>query len=130
MTKKVNFIIEIRLIGIGMGFLTLSLGLFVLGIIFFLDRSLLIMGNLAFLIGLVFLIGFKSTTSFFIKKGNIDYFMLKEKLKEVYYFSVDSLLSYFLELHLLDSLYKFGDYLQCLNHSYHFYMIVQQNSQL
>ncbi|CAD8075502.1 unnamed protein product [Paramecium sonneborni] len=54
-----------------MGFLTVSLLLFILGVMFFLDRALLVMGNLSFMIGLCLLIGIKSTLSFFLKKGKI-----------------------------------------------------------
>lgn len=52
-----------------MGFLTVSLLLFTLGIMLFLDRALIVMGNLSFLIGLCLMIGIKSTLSFFLKKG-------------------------------------------------------------
>ncbi|CAD8149431.1 unnamed protein product [Paramecium octaurelia] len=54
-----------------MGFLTVSLLLFILGIMFFLDRALIVMGNLSFLIGLCLLIGIKSTLHFFLKKGKL-----------------------------------------------------------
>jgi Got1/Sft2-like family len=55
------------------------MAMFALGIIFLFDRALIIMGNvtgllkvqLAFIVGLVLLIGFKSTIGFFTKKGKI-----------------------------------------------------------
>lgn len=53
-----------------MGFLTLSLLLVILGIMFLFNRSHIIMGNLSFFIGLCLLIGIKSTLHFFLKKGN------------------------------------------------------------
>jgi len=52
-----------------MGFLMASFGMFMLGIVFLFDRALIVMGNMAFLVGLVLLIGGKSTLGFFIKKG-------------------------------------------------------------
>ncbi|KAM3136290.1 Vesicle transport protein GOT1A [Paramecium bursaria] len=55
---------------IGIGFLLASFGAFFLGILFVFDRSLILMGNLSFFIGLIMLIGVKSTYGFFLKQGN------------------------------------------------------------
>ena len=49
-----------------------SFGMFMLGIVFLFDRALIVMGNMAFLVGLVLLIGGKSTLGFFIKKGTLN----------------------------------------------------------
>ena len=52
---------------IGIFLVLVGISSFFFGIIMFFDRSLLIVGNLCFLIGLVLLIGFFGTIKFFLK---------------------------------------------------------------
>jgi len=54
---------------IGAGLLGLSFFFFFLGIILFLNNSLLAMGNVLFLLGLFFLIGLPRTVKLFFKPG-------------------------------------------------------------
>lgn len=62
-----------RCLEIGMGFLMASVAMFMLGILFLFDRALIVLGNLSFMVGLVMLIGAKSTLGFFIKKGEAQF---------------------------------------------------------
>jgi hypothetical protein len=44
---------------------------YVLGVMWFLDRGFLIMGNFAFIMGLIAMIGFKHTVEFFMRKSKV-----------------------------------------------------------
>ncbi len=54
---------------IGIFLLCLSMFLYFLGILTFLDHSILVTANVSFLLGIYFVIGIKGTVQFFIKKG-------------------------------------------------------------
>ena len=54
---------------VGIGLVVTGITLYIMGFIFLCDRTLLLLGNLCFLAGLVSLIGFFGTLSFFLKKG-------------------------------------------------------------
>ena len=56
---------------IGIGLIFLGLALFILGTVMFLDRGFLAIGNMSFLMGLVSLIGLKSTVLFFGKRSKL-----------------------------------------------------------
>jgi len=54
---------------IGIALLAIGCGLFLLGVLFLFDRALLLLGNIAFLTGLYFLVGMKTMFAFFTKEG-------------------------------------------------------------
>ena len=54
---------------IGVGLIAIGLTFYFLGVVFFLDRGFLCIGNLAFLMGLVVVVGPSNTVSFFVRKG-------------------------------------------------------------
>jgi len=56
---------------IGIGLILLGMVLYSFGVLLLLDRALLSMGNIAFLLGLVILIGFKNSLQFFTRKAKI-----------------------------------------------------------
>ena len=56
---------------IGVGLIIIGLAFYVLGILFFLDRGFLCIGNLAFIMGLVVVVGPQNTASFFLRKGKV-----------------------------------------------------------
>lgn len=56
---------------IGVGLIAIGLVFYFLGIIFFLDRGFLCIGNISFIMGLVSLVGPKNTGSFFLRKGKM-----------------------------------------------------------
>lgn len=56
---------------IGIILVMAGISAYFLGLIFFFDRSLLLIGNLCFLIGIATLIGFFGAISFFTKKGKM-----------------------------------------------------------
>ena len=56
---------------IGVGLIVIGLVFYALGVILFLDRGFLCIGNLSFIMGLVALVGPKSTGSFFLRKGKV-----------------------------------------------------------
>ena len=56
---------------IGVGLICIGLTFYALGIVFFLDRGFLCIGNLAFIMGLVVVVGPQNTISFFMRKGKV-----------------------------------------------------------
>lgn len=56
---------------IGVGLIIIGLVFYTLGILFFLDRGFLCIGNLSFIMGLVVVVGPQNTVSFFARKGKI-----------------------------------------------------------
>ena len=56
---------------IGVGLAVIGLVFYFLGIVFFLDRGFLCIGNLSFIMGLVALVGPANTGNFFMRKGKI-----------------------------------------------------------
>ena len=56
---------------IGVGLIIIGLVFYFLGIMFFLDRGFLCIGNLALIMGLVVVVGPKFTVQFFMRKGKI-----------------------------------------------------------
>ena len=54
---------------IGLGLIVIGLIFYFLGVIFFLDRGFLCIGNLAFIMGLIVVVGPQNTVSFFRRKG-------------------------------------------------------------
>jgi hypothetical protein len=56
---------------IGVGLICLGMGFIFLGIILFFDSSLIAIGNILFLVGLCFSIGFKRALSLFTRKDRI-----------------------------------------------------------
>ena len=56
---------------IGVGLIIIGLIFYSLGIVFFLDRGFLCIGNIAFIMGLVVVVGPQNTVGFFMRKGKI-----------------------------------------------------------
>lgn len=56
---------------IGVGLIAIGLVFYFLGVILFLDRGFLCIGNISFIMGLVTLVGPKNTGSFFLRKGKV-----------------------------------------------------------
>jgi len=56
---------------IGIGLIALGIGFIFIGIILFFDAAMIAIGNLLFLIGLCFAIGFKRTLSLFSRRDHI-----------------------------------------------------------
>jgi len=56
---------------IGIGLTLLGLAMTGLGVLLFFDRALLALGNLSFLCGLCFLLGFAKTGKFFFRKEKL-----------------------------------------------------------
>jgi len=56
---------------IGVGLIMIGLVFYMLGILFFLDRGFLCIGNLSFIMGLVVVVGPQGTMSFFMRKGKV-----------------------------------------------------------
>ena len=56
---------------IGVGLVVIGLVFYVLGVLFFLDRGFLAIGNLAFIMGIVILIGPANTLGFFMRKTKV-----------------------------------------------------------
>ena len=56
---------------IGVGLIIIGLVFYLLGILFFLDRGFLCIGNLAFIMGLVVVVGPQNTLGFFMRKGKV-----------------------------------------------------------
>ena len=56
---------------IGVGLIIIGLVFYTLGILFFLDRGFLCIGNLSFIMGLVVVVGPQHTVSFFTRKGKL-----------------------------------------------------------
>jgi hypothetical protein len=54
---------------VGMGLLVLALAAYLLGVSLFFNRTFLLVGNLFFLAGIYFFVGFASTVGFFLKRG-------------------------------------------------------------
>mmetsp|Transcript_10520 Transcript_10520/g.7397 ORF Transcript_10520/g.7397 Transcript_10520/m.7397 type:complete len:112 (-) Transcript_10520:189-524(-) len=54
---------------IAIGLIVIGLFCFTLGVLMFLDRALMTIGNIAFVMGIVALIGPANTTQFFMKKS-------------------------------------------------------------
>ena len=56
---------------IGIGLIVIGLVFYMLGVVFFLDRGFLCIGNMAFLMGLVVVVGPQGTVSFFTRQGKM-----------------------------------------------------------
>lgn len=56
---------------IGLFLVLAGISAYIFGIILFFDRSLLLLGNVCFLMGLISLVGIFGTVSFFTKKGKL-----------------------------------------------------------
>eukprot|EP00386_Alphamonas_edax_P014356 GDKI01044134.1.p1 GENE.GDKI01044134.1~~GDKI01044134.1.p1 ORF type:complete len:139 (-),score=18.54 GDKI01044134.1:33-449(-) len=56
---------------LGIGLLALGMLLSGLGIVLFFDRALLALGNMAFLAGICFMLGFSKTAKFFLKRDKL-----------------------------------------------------------
>ena len=56
---------------IGLGLIVLSLLFFALSMLFMLDRAFLVMANMAFIGGLIMLLGMWGTVQFFVKRSKI-----------------------------------------------------------
>ena len=56
---------------IGIFMVMAGLSSYSVGLLFFFDRSLLLLGNILFLVGIRMLIGFMGSVSFFVKRGKL-----------------------------------------------------------
>ena len=56
---------------IGLGLICIGLVFYALGVMFFLDRGFLCIGNLAFIMGLVVVVGPQNAVNFFMRKGKV-----------------------------------------------------------